>query len=1146
SATGLPGGLSINAGTGAITGTPNASGTFSNVVVTVTDSTTGTHLTANKTFTIVINPALAITTASPLATGAVGVAYSAQVDATGGVTPYSWSATGVPGGLSINAGTGAITGTPTAAGTFSNVVVTVTDSTTGTHLTANKTFTIVINTALSITTASPLSAATVGASYNAPVAATGGVTPYSWSATGLPGGLSINAGTGAISGTPTAAGTFSNVVVTVTDSTTGTHLTANKTFTITVNAAPSITTASPLPGGTRGVAYNTTIVATGGTAPLSWSATGLPGGLSINAGTGAITGTPNASGTFSSVQITVTDANQASASKTFSITIAGLTITTTALPPGLAGSSYDFTPAATGGTAPLTWSIAPLPRNLSADGSGRITGIPLFPGTSQVTLDVTDSSTPPQHTSKTLSLVVQPAPLSITNTSLPDATLNILYSAPLTGTGGLTPYMWTAVGLPAGLTLDAGSGIISGIPTVAGTSQVSITLTDSDTPNKTFSKTLTLNVNLGQGGQGQIIVDSATVGQNLQKAIAITLNPPPPIDTVITITTDTPGSVLLGSSLDGGAAQLQATVTAGTTSVGTFVKALTGAGTSAKIKASIAGYADGIGTITLANSGFVIAASNGIGGNFDTFKGVVTTLTVFPARLSSSGIFVESEQLRGGFSISVPISVTNGLVGSVSPPSLSFPGGADSMTASFNASTVNAGLTTINVGEPFPFMQPATGASLQANVQSGGIIPPSGVTLGKGLQTNLSVQLTGPAPSTVTVTVTSLDPNRLVFSNTATGLGATTITMTIPQNQRFSPDFYARGLDGSGSVGYTIAATGFGSLQTNMPLGPSGLVVQTPAGFNTDFTLTGTAGNAALNIYTAVFDSAGNPLATEPLISGSSITVAVSSAPSSVGTITNPSVTITGPDTFGTTQFHPVATGTATINATAPGYLPSTVHGTVQQAKMNIDDHLVGKGLQEQGTLILGAPAPSPNGVDVTIQSNSPSLKLSTSATAAGTSSILIHLNAGEFLATYFVQAFDSTGQGTYTASASGYGNGQGTVTFAPSGIVILGPNQCIACSFSVAGGAQQLTVFTALLNGTSPVAPQALAGGTSVSVTLHNSTPAAGALGSSTVTITGGNQSNVVTFTPAAPGGTQVSVDQPTGYTTPSSLTLVGITVTP
>jgi hypothetical protein len=147
----------------------------------------------------------------------------------------------------------------------------------------------------------------------------GGTLTYS--ATGLPAGLSINASSGLISGTPTAAGS-SSVTVTATDST---GPSGSTSFTWAVSSAQGNTVTVTNPGaqsGTVGTAASLQISASDSASgqSLTYSASGLPAGLSINASSGLISGTPTAAGS-SSVAVTATDTTGASGSATFTWTI---------------------------------------------------------------------------------------------------------------------------------------------------------------------------------------------------------------------------------------------------------------------------------------------------------------------------------------------------------------------------------------------------------------------------------------------------------------------------------------------------------------------------------------------------------------------------------------------------------------------------------------------------------------------------------------------------------------------------------------------------------------------------------------------------------------------------------------------------------
>jgi hypothetical protein len=508
----LPAGLTLSPG-GAITGTPTTAQT-ANFTATVTD-TSGNSASAGFTITIISPSSVALITPNPLPDGVVGVLYNYGLQVTGG-TPsyfYSISAGQVPPGLTFDATNGTFSGTPTVRGSF-GMVLNVADSggtvTTGhtgsltgkatarATVSSNYTIRIAGPGDFQITTPENLPNGTLGVSYSTPLTASGGQAPYQWQLLegALPTGLALTSG-GNITGTPTQAGT-APLVIKVSD-TTGAGATGAFLLQIVNPNVPAIDTVPPFPPGTVGMSYQAAFTAAGGHSPYTWSISSgtLPPGLSLNAQSGALSGTPAQAGNFP-FTAQVTDTKQVSATQSFAIVVNSLTlqITPASIPNGTANVPYSLGLNVTGGTGPYHWSVnaGGLLTGFSIDPStGQITGTPTAPGVYQFTISVVDSNF--GLALQTYQFTVQSVSLSIATASVPAATVGAAYDFGLAAANSSPPLAWsvTSGALPPGIQLMASAGLLVGTPTTAGSYTFTVQVTDQTTAKAQATFTLVVN-----------------------------------------------------------------------------------------------------------------------------------------------------------------------------------------------------------------------------------------------------------------------------------------------------------------------------------------------------------------------------------------------------------------------------------------------------------------------------------------------------------------------------------------------------------------------------------------------------------------------------------------------------------------------------
>ncbi|WP_210184550.1 putative Ig domain-containing protein, partial [Rhizobium sp. YK2] len=501
---------SVAVGTQASHGTATASGT--SITYTPTASYSGpdsfTYTATNAagtsspaTVTITVSPPTITLGPATLTSGAVGTTYNQTVSAAGGTSSYTYAVTSgaLPNGLSLTT-TGAISGTPTAAGSFT-FTITATDSSTGTGpFTGSISYTLGISAPTISVNPASLSAGTVGTAYSQTITASGGTSSYSFSVTSgaLPAGLTLSS-SGTLSGTPTAGGTF-NFTVTARDSSTGTGapFSGSKAYSLTIGA-PTITVApATLTAATVGASYNQTISASGGTSSYSFAVTAgsLPHGLNLSSG-GVITGMPTEGGSFS-FTITATDSSTGTGpftgSRSYSLTVSAPTITVApaTLPCATVAASYSQTITASGGTSSYSFAVTAgaLPDGVTLSSGGALTGTPTAGGTFNFTVTATDSSTGtgPFAGSRAYSLSVSAPTITISPSALPAATAGTAYSQTLAASGGTGSYTFSLASgnLPQGVALSS-AGLLSGIPTNAGNFSFTIVARDSSTGTGPFT-----------------------------------------------------------------------------------------------------------------------------------------------------------------------------------------------------------------------------------------------------------------------------------------------------------------------------------------------------------------------------------------------------------------------------------------------------------------------------------------------------------------------------------------------------------------------------------------------------------------------------------------------------------------------------------
>ena len=330
---------------------------------------------------------------------------------------------------------------------------------------------------------------TVGTSGSFTVTDTGFPAPTLSESGTLPSGVTFNAATGVLSGTP-GANTGGTYPITFTASN-GVGSNATQSFTLTVNQAPAITSANNTTF-TVGTAGTFTVTDTGFPAPaLSESGT-LPSGVTFNATTGVLSGTPasNTGGTYS-ITFTALNGVTPNATQSFTLTVnqapAITSVNNTTFKAGTAGS---FTVTATGFPAPTFSETGTLPSGVTLTSAGVLSGTPAANTGGTYTITITASNGVSPIATQSFTLTVNQAP-AITSATSATFVVNTAGSFTVTASGFPAPTFSETGSLPSGVTLSS-SGVLSGTASATGNFPITITASNGVSPAATQSFTLTI------------------------------------------------------------------------------------------------------------------------------------------------------------------------------------------------------------------------------------------------------------------------------------------------------------------------------------------------------------------------------------------------------------------------------------------------------------------------------------------------------------------------------------------------------------------------------------------------------------------------------------------------------------------------------
>lgn len=438
-------------------------------------------------------------------------------------------------------------------------------------------------------------------------------------------------------------------------------------------------------------------------------------------------------------------------------------------------------------------------------------------------------------------------------------------------------------------------------PLNAGTSQINVvTPAGWDTPSNFQSITATVSA-------PNITVGNATVGEDLQQNLSISLQaiPPAPVDVTVTIADPSIAIISNGATTVG----TNSITFTGVTSafVGSiYIQGLLEGTTT--FSTTAAGYNSDSSDVTVHPSGFIINSPGTI--NTTSFSNN-STVQIASYRLNPTTMGIStSQRLRGGLSVDVAVTSSDTNVGVITTSPLTFVGNDNIENTQFDP--VAAGVATVAVVTPTGWDTPSNFQTITATVSAPNVNI-SNATIGVNLQQAISVTLQAAPPSPVDVIVSSTAPGIVIVSDNATTVGSNQITFS-GVTSTFAGTIYLQGL-ATGGTTVVASAAGYNDGTSTVQIDPAGFIVNSPGNFTT------TAGAANRTIQIASYrlnPTTLNIVTSQRVRGGLTVDVDVTSSAPAVGVITTSPLTFNGNVNVVNTQFDPLAVGNTQIAVGTP------------------------------------------------------------------------------------------------------------------------------------------------------------------------------------------------------------------------------------